>query len=32
MKFYVVAIARGDEFTEGIFDTVREMSTVISTL
>lgn len=24
MKFYVVAIARGDEFTEGIFDTVNE--------
>lgn len=24
MKFYVVAIARGDEFIEGIFDTVNE--------
>lgn len=24
VKFYVVALARGDEFTEGIFDTIRE--------
>lgn len=24
MKFYVVALVRGDEFTEGIFDTIRE--------
>lgn len=24
MKFYVVALVRGDEFTEGIFDTVKE--------
>lgn len=24
MKFYVVALVRGDEFTEGIFNTIRE--------